>query len=316
MPGTDIDEAVRIVAGEVPELVYLPELPARGLTAGMIGRGAALLAGLAADLQPAGWRLQDSPGIDHRRAVSLLAQDLDVLEEHTQGYADRLKLQVVGPWTLAAAMERPRGDKVLADHGARRDLAQSLADGVAEHVRDARSRVPGAHPVVQVDEPALPAVLAGGVPTASGFSRHRSVALPEARDVLTQLAAAVTAAGAVPIAHVCASAVPIALLRDAGFAAVSFDLTSVTGGEEWAAAFDAGVDLWPGVVPAVDPPARPTVAQLAGAVHRFFAELGLDDDQLTERVVVTPVCGLVGASSSWAREALRLTGEVGVHWLR
>ena len=40
---------------------------------------------LAFDLQPAGWRLTGSPGIDHRRAASLLAQDLDTTEELAAG---------------------------------------------------------------------------------------------------------------------------------------------------------------------------------------------------------------------------------------
>lgn len=309
LPGTDMHEAMRVVIGELPELVHLPELPARGGMAGMVGRGAAVLAGLAADLQPAGWRLQDSSGIDHRRAVSLLAQDLDVLEEHTQGYSGRLKVQVAGPWTLAATMERPRGDKVLADHGARRELAESLTEGVIGHVDDVRRRVPGAAVVVQVDEPALPAVLAAGIPTASGFSRHRSVATPEARDVLARLAAAITGAGAVPVVHVCAADVPILLLQQAGFRAVSFDLTQVAPGDAWATAHDEGVDLWPGVVPAVDPQERPAAASVATAVERFFGALGVDEERLAERLVVTPACGLAGASPGWARDALRLVRD-------
>ncbi len=71
---------------------------------------------LAADLQPAGWRLTGSSaasGVDHRRARSLLAQDLDQVEEQAQGYAGAFKIQVAGPWTLAATVEKPRGDKVL-----------------------------------------------------------------------------------------------------------------------------------------------------------------------------------------------------------
>lgn len=310
MPGTEIDEAVRLVTGELPDLVHLPELPARGVTAGMVGRGAALLAGLAADLQPAGWRLQDAPGIDHRRAVSLLAQDLDVLEEHTQGYSGRLKVQVVGPWTLAATMERPRGDRVLADHGARRELAESLTEGLAGHVDDVRRRVPGAAVLVQVDEPALPAVLAADVPTASGFSRHRSVATPEARDVLSLLASAIIDSGAVPVVHVCAAEVPIALLQEAGFAAVSFDLLRVAPDDAWATAYDDGVDLWPGVVPALDPPVAPDAPTLVTQVQRFFGDLGVDEDRLAERLVVTPACGLAGASPTWVREALRLARKV------
>ncbi|MDQ4085535.1 MAG: methionine synthase, partial [Actinomycetota bacterium] len=134
MPGEDLAEAVRVVLGELTDLAHLPELPGRGAAASMTGRAVAVLADLGADLQPAGWRLTDAPGRDQRRARSLLAQDLDVLEEQAQGYQGAFKVQVAGPWTLAATVERPRGDRLLADHGARRELAQSLAEGVAAHV--------------------------------------------------------------------------------------------------------------------------------------------------------------------------------------
>ena len=160
-PGEDqheYDEAVRLVLGELPDLAYVPEVPGRGAGASMTGRGVAVMAALGADLQPAGWRLTDAPGVDQRRARSLLAQDLDGFEEQSQGYAGTVKVQVAGPWTLAATVERPRGDKVLADFGARRDLAQALAEGLRDHVADLRRRVPNAaRIVVQVDEPALAA---------------------------------------------------------------------------------------------------------------------------------------------------------------
>ena len=189
MPGDDqpaYDEAVRVVLGELPDLPHLPEVPGRGATASMTGRALAVVAELGADLQPAGWRLTDAPGIDHRRARSLLAPG----PRHARGAGARatpgaFKVQVAGPWTLAATVEKPRGDKVLADHGARRELAQALAEGVRDHVRDVRRRLPGVDRlVVQVDEPALAAVLAGAVPTASGFGRHRTVDPPEASEAL------------------------------------------------------------------------------------------------------------------------------------
>ena len=164
MPGDDqpaFDDAVRLVLEELPDLPHLPELPGRGVTAGMTGRGLAVMASLGADLQPSGWRLTDSSGVDHRRARSLLGQDLDGLEEHADGYTGAFKIQVVGPWTLAATVEKPRGDKVLSDNGARRELAQALAEGLRDHVRDVRRRLPGVDRlVVQVDEPMLASVLA------------------------------------------------------------------------------------------------------------------------------------------------------------
>ncbi len=218
LPGTTAAgyaEAVRLVLDGLPDLPHVPELPGRGVTAGMTGRALAITDGLAADLQPAGWRLTDASGVDHRRARSLRAQDLDAVEELAQGYEGTFKTQVAGPWTLAATVERPRGDRVLADHGARRELAQSLAEGVRAHVADVRRRLPGADVVVQVDAPALPAVLAGSVPTASGFSRHRSVAVPEATETLRWVLEAV-AADAAPVVHCCADRAPLEVLTKAG----------------------------------------------------------------------------------------------------
>ena len=310
LPGEDMHEAVRVVLGELPELPHLPELPARGAIAGMTGRALAVVAELGFDLQPAGWRLTDAPGVDHRRARSLLAQDLDVLEGQAgDSLAGReLKVQVTGPWTLAATVERPRGDRLLADAGARRELAQALAEGVARHVADVRRRVPGAEVVVQVDEPALPAVLAARVPTASGFGRHRSVDAPRASEALGWVFAAIEGAGATPVAHCCAADVPIGLLRDAGALGVSVDLDVLGAAayDELGAALDAGERILLGVVPATDPAGETTQRQIVERVLRLLDMLGLDPDQVAGQLVLTPACGLAGATPAYARAALSL----------
>jgi methionine synthase II (cobalamin-independent) len=314
-PGDDQDafaEAVRVVLGELSDLPYLPEVPGRGQTATMTGRALAVTAELGADLQPAGWRLTGfggTPGVDHRRARSLLAQDLDGLEEQAQGVEGTFKLQVAGPWTLAATVERPRGDKVLADFGARRELAQALAEGLEQHVADVRRRVPGADRlVVQVDEPALAAVLAGSVPTASGFGRHRSVHPPEASQALGWVLEAVTRAGAEPWLHSCAAGAPLDLLRGAGAHGLSVDLgrLSARDHDELAAALEAGETVALGVLPSVDPEVVPMEGQVTESVLRWVEMLGLDLEETGDRLVVTPACGLAGASPAWTRSVLEL----------
>ena len=100
--------------------------------------------------------------------MSTLRSDLDLLEEHAQGYAGPVKYAVAGPWTLAATMERPRGDRVLADHGARRELGQSLAEGVAELVAEMRRRLPEAQPVVQLTSRCCPRCSPAGCPRPAG----------------------------------------------------------------------------------------------------------------------------------------------------
>ncbi|MCW2766190.1 MAG: Methionine synthase, vitamin-B12 independent [Nocardioides sp.] len=312
MPGDDqarFDRAVRVVLDELPDLPHLPELPGRGPTATMTGRALAVMSDLGADLQPAGWRLTDASGIDHRRARSLLGQDLDGLEEHAQDYAGAFKIQVAGPWTLAATVEKPRGDKVLSDFGARRELAQALAEGVRAHVRDVRRRLPKVDRlVVQVDEPALAAVLGGKVPTASGFGRHRVVHPPEASDTLGWVLGAIAEEGAEPWVHTCAAGTPLGLLRGAGARGLSVDLSMMSAADHdvLAEALEAGESVALGVVPSVDPDTPPTDVHVVEGVLRWLDMLGLDPATTGGSLAISPACGLSGASDSWTRQALAL----------
>lgn len=315
----DFDEALSVVLGELAAdehgIAHLPEVPGRGAPAGMVGRTLGLLAGvLDADLQPEGWRLTGTagaPAIDQRRAASLLAQDLDSLEEQAQGHTGPIKVQVVGPWTLAATVERPRMDKVLADHGARRELAQGLAEAVAEHVADVRRRVRDASEIiVQLDEPALPAVLAAGIPTASGFGKHRAVHPPEASEQLAWVTAAIAAGDATPWVHCCAPDVPIGLLRGAGAAGVMLDLSllAADGLEPAAEALEAGTTIALGVVPSSG--VLPSDAAVVERVLRWLDLLGLDPEMVGQHLVVTPACGLAGATPANARRATELVRSV------
>ena len=304
-PGTDMADAIKITFAECPDLPYLPELPARGSYAAMIGRSTALLAGLAVDLQPAGWRLTDGISRDHRLAVVTLRSDLDLLEEHAQGYAGQLKYSVAGPWTLAASMERPRGDRVLADSGARRDLGQSLAEGIAQLVAEMRRRLPEAIPVVQLDEPLLPAVLAGSVSTASGLSRHRAIEVPEVSTALSQLVERLHAtADSDVLVHCCAADPPVDLLRSAGIRGALVDLDQL-GPADWDAigpALEAGWEVGLGALPTNR--LALTADQLARRVLPALRDLGVDPARSTQ-LLLTPACGLASASRTEAVGALR-----------
>ncbi|WP_156726237.1 methionine synthase [Streptomyces apocyni] len=306
MPGGDAREAARTVAGtfETPEqgMPFLPELPARGPGADMIGRTAGLLVDVYARVEPSGWRIGDRPGMDTRRARSWLGEDLDALEEFTQGYRGPLKVQAVGPWTLAAALERRNGESALGDAGACRDLAGSLAEGLAEHLAEVRRRVPGAEVVLQLDEPSLTAVLRGQIKTASGYRTHRAVDRQTVESALRDLVAVHD--GPV-VVHSCAPDVPFALLRRAGAAGVSFDASLLTERDEETIgeAVEAGTQLFAGVVPSADAALSDPASNVSG-VRTLWRRLGLAPGSLAGSVVVTPSCGLAGASPAYARAAL------------
>src|SRR5689334_19398601 len=230
MPGTDPAEAMRVVAGELPDFPHLPELPDRGPGADLTGRTASLLVEIPVEVTPRGWRLAERPGRDLARARTMLSSDLDVMEEVLGGFRGPLKIQLCGPWTLAATLELPRTLNVaIADPGAVADLTASLAEGVAAHVAEVAKRLPGARIVVQFDEPALAAVAGGDVPTASGMSRLRPVEAEVLRDRLAQVLSAVQG---YTVVHSCATATPFGLIRTAGAGALSFDLSQLRRGEE------------------------------------------------------------------------------------
>jgi len=317
LPGTDVIEATRMVLGELPDLPHLPELPARGPGADLLGRGAVLLVDLPVDLQPSGWRFVDRPGLDLRRGRDLLARDLDALEQVGEGYAGPLKVQAAGLWTLAGGIELHYGDKAVSDPGAVRDLGQSLAEGLRRHVGEIQRRLPAAQVVLQVDEPGLPAVLTGRVPTASGYGTLAAVEEPVVEAGLRDI---LTATGAFPVVHCCAGRPPLALFHAAGARALAMDagLLRESDDEALGTAVEAGVALWLGVVPALGNAAEAPMSDVAGSVRsvqRLWRRLGFDPVQIRETVVVTPACGLAGASPGYARVALRRCRETG-HALR
>ncbi|MFF8287649.1 methionine synthase [Streptomyces sp. NPDC016309] len=302
MPGGDAREAARTVTGTFEDFPYLAELPARGPGADMIGRTIGLLVEMYAHVEPSGWRVSDRPGRDTRRARSWMGEDLDALEEFTQGYQGPLKVQAVGPWTLAAALELRGGEAALGDPGAVRDLTASLAEGLRAHLAELRRRVPGARVVLQLDEPSLTAVLRGQVRTASGYRTHRAV---DRQVVESGLRDVLAVHDGPVIVHSCAPDVPFALLRRAGAAGISFDFGLLTerDEEQIGEAVEGGTRLLVGVVESTDVPLSDPAGSVMG-VRTLWRRLGLDPGTLAESLVVTPSCGLAGASPAYARAAL------------
>jgi hypothetical protein len=310
MPGTDPAEAVAVVLGELPDLPHLPELPARGPGADITGRTAAMLVDFPVETTAGHWKAAPRPGRDQRRAAGLLAADLDALQEAAADWKGPFKIQVCGPWTLAATIELSRSQNpVLADPGAVADLIASLAEGVAAHLAEVRGRIPGATVLLQLDEPALPAVLAGSVPTASGLNRVGAVDTAVTRDGLQSVLDIAPSAG---IVHCCARQVPFKIFQDAGARAVAFDLSLVPPGgrdqDELAEVVEAGLGVLAGVPglfserPGSSRPGQPK--DIVAGVTDLWHRMGIPAAGLERQVVLTPACGLAGASPAGARAAL------------
>ncbi len=307
LPGNDTREASRIITGELAGFLHLPELPNRGPGSDMIGRTGALLALVGGDFgletTPDGWRVTAGRGRSMRRALSWLDEDLDRLEESSDGYQGPLKVQIAGPWTMAAAIELPFGERMVKDPGACRDLAEGLAEAARLHLIDLRRRFPRASLVVQWDEPGINAVLEGSIGTASGMSRYAAIDGPIAEAGLRVIMAATTSAGALAGIHCCAPLPPIELFASSGAGFIGIDmLDGQFDHDALGTAWEAGIGILAGSVASTGE-ARITDTEASRPVRLTASRLGLTDPQYLAGIVVTPTCGLAAASPTWARAA-------------
>ena len=309
-PGTAARRAAEIVVGEMADaLAHIVELPARGVGADVIGRAGALLIDVAIDTVPRGYRVAARPGAVTRRAVSLLAEDSDALEEAWEAAGLRgggrpVKVQAPGPITLAAQLELANGHRAITDPGAVRDLAASLAEGVAAH-RSALARRLETPVVVQFDEPSLPEALGGRLTGVTALSPVAPLDEAVAGDLLDSCVATV---GGEVLLHSCAPELPWNLLQRSAIGAVSVDAGTLGAADlDGIAAFvESGRAVMLGVVATSAPERRPSAQEVAAAVVAVTDRLGFGRSALRDRIGVTPACGLAGATPQWARTAIEL----------
>ncbi|MBU8816232.1 methionine synthase [Mycolicibacterium goodii] len=308
-PGIAAREAAEIVVGELHTLSHLVELPARGIGADLIGRAGALLVDIGIDTVPRGYRIASGRSSALRRAVSLLGEDLDALEEAWEkaglrGSGRPVKLQAPGPITLAAHLELPGGHRAITDPGALRDLGASLAEGVAAHRAEVARRLETTV-VVQFDEPSLPAALQGRLSGVTSLTPVHPVDEPLAMSLID---ACVAHAGTEVALHSCAAELPWKALLRSGVHAISVDVSTLTAADlDGVGEFvDSGRTVLLGVVPTSAPDRRPAVEEVAKSVVAVTDRLGFARGVLRERIGVTPACGLANATPEWARVAIGL----------
>ncbi|MCY0903539.1 hypothetical protein [Arthrobacter sp. H14-L1] len=315
-PGTDPVEAALITHGELgdPQLPYLVQLPDRGIGSDAVGRTAAVLIELPVDVQPFGWRLVDRAGADQRRAVSALSTDINVLADvigAQEQSGPELKVQLCGPWTMAASLYMHYGERALLDPGARRDIAESLAAGIAEHLARVRAAAPGAQLTLQLDEPEITRVLAGTIPTSSGYRTLRSIGEQEVSWGWELVLTAAKAAGAAQVVLCLPGAqapVRLALAAGADGIAVALRDQKMPDWEQLAAAVEDGKKVWAGISGKGQRGGQlPQVSALVEEVIRPWRSVGLPSRSLGA-LRLTPDGGLATYTPATARAVLnRLT---------
>jgi methionine synthase II (cobalamin-independent) len=308
-PGSSPREAAEIIVGELHTLPHLPELPARGVGADIIGRAGALLVDIGIDTVPRGYRIANGRSSVVRRAASLLDEDIDALEEAWEkaglrGGTRTVKVQAPGPITLAAQLELPGGHRAITDAGAVRDLAGSLAEGVALHRAELARRL-DTLVVVQFDEPSLPAALEGRLTGVTSLTPVHPVDESVATGLLDDCVATV---GVNVLLHSCAAGLPWKMLQRSAIHAVAVDPSTLAAPDlDGIGEFvESGRTVMLGVVPSTAPAARPSAEEIAKRAVSVTDRLGFPRSVLRERLGITPACGLAGATPAWARTAIEL----------
>lgn len=309
-------EATAIVVGELADFPHLVELPGKGPGADMLGRGGALLSQISSDLSwettPAGWRQTSGQGMAMRRALSMLGESMDALEERLDGYTGDVKAQVVGPWTFAASVDTAKGARILRDLGFVDDIVAALTQAAVNHIKELRKRLPLAKLWIQIDEPSVRAVLDGKIVNASGMGTIAAVDIVRMTSSLRGMVDAIREQGARVAIHCCSSNPPWPILLKSGVDAVSFDvaLHQPQDDDYVGELFDQGRLPWLGVVPTRPVPSAADAAKAMGETLR--RRIGIDEQSWGEHIVVTPACGFGNSDPAWTRTALAATR--GIIW--
>ena len=215
-----------------------------------------------------------------------------------------MKVQAPGPITLAAQLELPGGHRAITDPGALRDLAGSLAEGVAAHRAEVARRL-DTTVVVQFDEPSLPAALEGRLTGVTSLTPVHPVDESVAIGLLDDCVAAV---GGEVVLHSCAAGLPWKMLQRSAIHAVSIDVSTLSAADlDGVGEFvESGRTVMLGAVPSTTPATRPSAEEVAKSAVSITDRLGFPRSALRERIGITPACGLAGATPEWARAAIEL----------
>jgi hypothetical protein len=160
--------------------------------------------------------------------------------------------------------------------------------------------------VLQVDEPSLPAVLDGSIPTSTGLGRLRPVDPQMAEAGLREVLGA--AGERTTVVHCCHRSAPLPLLRDVGASAVAIDTTALSAArwESVATSVEDGQTLYAGCLPT---DGSATVADAWRQLAEGWQRIGLALSDL-DAIVVSPACGLAGLTPAGAWGVQRMATDV------
>ena len=149
----DPREAARIIAGEAA-LPFIPQLINRGVGSSLSGSTLSLLSSSYVQ-GPRSWQMS-GPTVASRRRNDEIHRDIDVYEEAWEGgsafSSQEMKVQVMGPWSLAVATELSDGHRIVSDRSAVRGFHDEWSGGVAEYLSEIHRRF-GKRIVLHIEEP-------------------------------------------------------------------------------------------------------------------------------------------------------------------
>lgn len=159
----DPREAARIIAGEAA-LPFIPQLINRGVGSSLSGSTLSLLSSSYVQ-GPRSWQMS-GPTVASRRRNDEIHRDIDVYEEAWEGgsalSSQEIKVQVMGPWSLAVATELSDGHRIVSDRSAVRGFHDEWSGGVAEYLSEIHRRF-GKRIVLHIEEPYVGTLVRGRI---------------------------------------------------------------------------------------------------------------------------------------------------------
>ncbi len=240
------------------------------------------------------------------------APGLYLLEEvlSTRGLRPQgVKGQITGPFTLTTGIKKEDGEAAFYDLQLRDLIVKFLALKAAWQAQKLSSL--SSEVVIFVDEPAL---------AGFGSSSYVGISREEVVTMVTEVAQAIKRSQAIAGIHVCANT-DWSLIFETGVKIVNLDAYGYLDrlllfAEPLKGFLEAGGNLALGIVPTLDKEAlsredeESLFERLKGALEAISRATGLPIKDLTQRLLITPSCGMGTLNEDLAQRAVFLTAAL------
>lgn len=310
LPHTDVEQAMALVKANFSAIPFWPQLPRLSENEDMLVQ---FTQGMPAeescdDLERLFTDYEELNADNYAVTYSASFEPfIELVKKTKPAYA---KGQIVGPFTLAAALTDKDAKAALYDETLREIIVKTLSLKALWQIKRIKEASPSTTPIIFIDEPSISQLGTPAFLTVSGAN---------VEEMFKEISDVIQAAGGLSAIHCCGKcdwSVPIA----SGVDIISLDAYSYAQNlslfsKDVQKFLEQGRKIAWGVVPTLDKEALKSanldkMLKVFEQAVNYLTKKGIDEKMILDNSIITPSCGAGALTEELAQHAMELTREL------